>query len=119
MVRRPLNSAISYREAGVTIDLFLFSTHTNLMEFYSQTDLDGIFINNAGPKLDTSLAANKIVISWPTSATDYALESTTSLSPPNWTPVTTPPVVNGEQTSVTIDVVVGGNAYYRLKHKQP
>ena len=55
MVGRLLNFTIGYREGGVTIDLFLFSTHTNLMEFYSQTDLDALFINPQ-PKLGISLA---------------------------------------------------------------
>src|SRR6266545_703556 len=45
MVGHPLNFTVSYREAGVTIDLFLFSTHTNLMEYYSQTDLDDLLVN--------------------------------------------------------------------------
>jgi len=64
MVGQPLDFTISYRAAGVTIDLFLFSTHTNLMEFYSQTDLDGLFINSQ-PKLGLSLAGTKVVLAWP------------------------------------------------------
>jgi hypothetical protein len=76
MVGQPLDFTVSYREAGVTIDLFLFSTHANLMEFYSQTDLDGIFINNEWPKIGTSLAASKIVVNWPTSTAGFVLEST-------------------------------------------
>jgi hypothetical protein len=85
------------------------------MEFYSQTDLDGLFINPR-PILGVSLAGIKTILSWPTSAIDFGLESTSTLSPPSWTPVTTPtPVVIGDQNTVTLDVIASGNAYYRLK----
>jgi len=114
MVGRPLSFTVSYREGGVTPDLWLFSTHTNLMEYYSQTDLDGIFINiNPRPKLTFSLAAAKPALFWPTSA-DFVLESTSTLSPPDWTPVTTPIVVVGDQNSVEINVT-SGSAFFRLK----
>jgi hypothetical protein len=113
MVGQPLDFTVSYREAGVTIDHFLFSTHANLMEFYSQTDLDGIFINNEWPKIGTSLAGTKAVLAWPTAAVDFVLESTSTLSPPSWNPITTPPVVIGDRNSVTVNV--SGSAYYRLK----
>src|SRR5262245_110640 len=43
MVGVPQTFTISYREAGVTIDLFLFSTHTNLLNQYSQEELDRLF----------------------------------------------------------------------------
>jgi len=36
MVGVPQNFTIAYREQGVTIDLFLFSTHTNMMNDYTQ-----------------------------------------------------------------------------------
>src|SRR5437867_934665 len=45
IVGRPLKFTVSYREGGVTPDLWLFSTHTNLMEYYSQTNLDDLLIN--------------------------------------------------------------------------
>jgi len=115
MVGHPLNFTVSYREGGSAIDLWLFSTHTNLMEFYSQTDLDGLFINPR-PKLGISIAGTQAVLSWPTSAVDVLLESTSTLTPPSWTPVTTPPpVVIGDQNTVTLDVVASRSAYYRLK----
>jgi hypothetical protein len=98
MVGHPLNFTIGYREGGVTIDLFLFSTHTNLMEFYSQTDLDGLFISPK-PILGVTLAGTNAILSWPTSAIDFGLESSSTLSPPSWAPVTTTPVVIGDRSS--------------------
>src|SRR5437867_2927332 len=113
MVGRPLNFTISYREGGSAIDLFLFSTHTNLMEYYSQSNLDDLLISPL-PKLKFGLVGAKAVATWPTSAIDFVLETTSTLAPPDWNPVTTPVVVTGDQNSVTIDVA-GGSAYYRLK----
>src|SRR5213076_1600701 len=37
-VGKPLPFTISYREGGVTIDLFMFSTNPNVMEQYHQAD---------------------------------------------------------------------------------
>jgi len=117
MVGRPLNFTISYREAGSAIDLFLFSTHTNLMDVYSQSDLDQLLgpAPSPRPTLTLSLSGPNPLVMWPTSATDFILESTSTLSPPNWTLVTTPPVVVGDQNTVTINVTTG-NGYYRLKN---
>ena len=113
MVGRPLNFTISYREGGSAIDLFLFSTHTNLMEYYSQTNLDELFVNPR-PKLTITLAGSNVVVSWPTSATDFVFESTSSLSSPNWTLVTKPPDVIGDQNTVTVNAA-SGTTYYRLR----
>src|ERR1044071_6841045 len=45
MVGVPQNFTIAFREAGVTIDSFLFSTHTNMMNDYTQDQLDDLFVN--------------------------------------------------------------------------
>ena len=114
MVGVPQDFTIGYREAGSAIDLFLFSTHSNLLNFYTQTDLDQLLINPL-PKLGISLGAlNTAVLSWPVAAAGFGLESTSSLSSPSWNPVTTPPVVVGDQSTVTINTS-GGSAYYRLR----
>lgn len=54
----------------------------------------------AGYKLAIAPAGNKVVISWPVAATNYVLQSTLSLSAPNWQAVTNPPpvVVNTTNT---------------------
>ncbi len=46
-----------------------------------------------GYKLAIAPAGNKLVISWPVAATNYVLQSTLSLSAPNWLAVTNPPAV--------------------------
>jgi hypothetical protein len=58
---------------------------------------------------------NKVVISWSTSSRDYVLQKTTSFSMPlpfEWMPVTTIPILNGDQYQVEEDI--GREAYYRL-----
>ncbi|MBI3849583.1 MAG: hypothetical protein HY298_04735, partial [Verrucomicrobia bacterium] len=45
MVGVPQDFTIAYREQGVTIDQWLFSTHTNLLNDYTQQQLDDLFVN--------------------------------------------------------------------------
>ena len=116
-VGHPLNFTIGYREGGVTIDLFLFSTHTNLLDVYTQVDLDRLILGTSTvqPQLTIALSGTSAVVSWPTSATGYVLESASNLSTPGWTAVTTPPVVVvGDKNTVTVTGATG-TQYYRLK----
>ena len=84
------------------------------MEFYSQTDLDGVFINNEWPKIGTSLAGTKAVLAWPTAAVDFVLESTSTLSPPSWTRAMDSAVVVGSRNTLTV-AATGGPKFYRLR----
>ena len=45
MVGVPQSFTIATREPGITPDLFLFSTHTNMMNDYTQDQLDQLLIN--------------------------------------------------------------------------
>src|SRR6266516_8136968 len=45
MVGVPQNFTIAYREQGVTPDLFLFSTYTNLLNDYTQEQLDQLLVS--------------------------------------------------------------------------
>jgi len=116
MVGHPLNFTVSYREGGVTIDLFLFSTHTNLMDQYTQTELDQLLITkrSINPQLAVNHAGNNAVLSWPVSAAGFVLEYTTTLAPPDWTLDPNTPVVIGDQNSVTVEAT-SGTKFYRLK----
>ena len=120
-VGKPLNFTVSYREGGVTIDLWLFSTNPDLMDQYTQGELDQILLNPGSspppplPKLSVSLAGKNVVVSWPASASNFVLESTSTLSPPNWAPDTSSGVaVVGDQATVTI-VAASGTKFYRLR----
>jgi hypothetical protein len=56
-------------------------------------------------------AAN-VRLSWTSSLADWALESTTSLSTPNWQPVPGAPQVNGNERSLLVPLA--GQVFFRL-----
>lgn len=58
-----------------------------------------------------------VTISWPGSLSNYQLLCGTSLSQPNWTPVTNSPVVVGNQNTVTLPSAAP-NQFYRLQRAQ-
>ena len=59
---------------------------------------------------------NQAVLSWPTWAGGYLLESEPALAPGAWSLVTNEPIVNGYQYSVTNSDAIPTNQFYRL-HK--
>jgi hypothetical protein len=109
----PLTFTVSLREKGTCVDMFLFSTHTNLLNDYTQEELDQLFVNQR-PRLTINLAGTDALLSWPVSAVGFVLESTSTLSPPSWVPVTPPaPVVVSNRNTVT--VAATGTQFYRLR----
>jgi VCBS repeat-containing protein len=64
------------------------------------------------PTLMIVLSGTNVVITWPTSA-GYVLQSTDSLSDPEWTEVDIEPTEDAGNSSVTIDASTG-NAFFRL-----
>jgi hypothetical protein len=72
-------------------------------------------IQVTAPNLSASYSGGQIVILWATSAGSYTLEVTDSLTPPaSWSLAPGTPVVNGQQTTVTI-TAGAGNKFYRLR----
>ena len=68
----------------------------------------------SGPPVRAQLSTgNTIRFSWPTSATNFVLQSTVNL-PGGWTAVNLPIVINGTDNVVT-DTVGSGNKFYRLQ----
>jgi hypothetical protein len=62
----------------------------------------------------TSETNHQLKISWPTTATGFALKQTDDLTPPvHWVTVTNNPVVANGQFVVTIPAN-GGRSFYRL-----
>jgi hypothetical protein len=118
MVGKPQDFTISYREGGVTIDLFLFSTNPELVREYTQEQLDQVLLGGGAagnqPQLAISRNGNNVVISWPESATGYALEANGALSSQGWAAVPGAPVVNAGQNTVTITAPTG-TSFYRLR----
>jgi hypothetical protein len=72
-------------------------------------------IQVTAPSLSASYSAGQIVISWATAAGSYTLDMTDSLTPPvTWSPAPETPVINPQQTTVTITAGTG-NKFYRLR----
>jgi outer membrane protein assembly factor BamB len=65
--------------------------------------------------LSVRSSANALILSWPTNATGFTLQSTPSLTPPvTWLYVTNPPAVLGGLFTVT-NPVSGDSQFFRLK----
>jgi hypothetical protein len=77
----------------------------------------GVFINvtnaSTGPTLQANLSSGKVVVSWSTNFTGYALQSADTLPGSSWLPVAPGPVVIGNQYFVTN--TIGGRKFYRLR----
>lgn len=116
-VGKPLKWTVSYREGGVTVDLWLFSTHPNLMSTYSQAQLDQLLLGTGpapAPVLSIRKSGGDVIVSWPVSAVGFALESSASMAPGSWTAVGGSPVVVGAENTVTVSAT-SGPSYYRLR----
>jgi hypothetical protein len=66
-------------------------------------------------RLRIGLSGASVMVSWPASATGFVLESSTSLSPPNWQPAPESAVTNNGLLEVLVPVNPGSR-YFRL-HK--
>jgi hypothetical protein len=63
------------------------------------------------PVLQIARAENKVVLSWPATATGFVLESTPILVPASWSVLADTPVLTGDQYTVTLDTTDGRRFY--------
>jgi hypothetical protein len=73
-----------------------------------------VSVESEAPILQAHRFGSNMVISWPASATNYELESTSDFSAANWIPITNAPVIINSQNTVT-NVIWPSGQYYRLK----
>jgi hypothetical protein len=67
------------------------------------------------PALQAHATGDNLLLSWPLSAQNYSLQTTTNLADPNsWVTLTNVPVIVNFQNTVT-NPVFGGSQFYRLK----
>jgi uncharacterized repeat protein (TIGR03803 family) len=73
-------------------------------------------VSTNAPQLTISLAGTLVMLTWPTNATGFTLQSTTNLAPPTvWsTNLPAPVVINGKNT--VTNPVTGRQTFYRLSH---
>jgi formylglycine-generating enzyme required for sulfatase activity len=73
----------------------------------------------AGYKLAIAPAGGKVVVSWPAAATNYVLQSTLSLSAPNWQAVTNPATVTANNTNTVTYTNNSFTRFFRLYLSSP
>lgn len=67
------------------------------------------------PKLDITVSGKALTVSWPLSAIDWTLESSTDLKDPNgWQPTTSAPVDTDYFHTMTFDVTKTKKAFFKL-----
>jgi hypothetical protein len=69
-------------------------------------------------QLNFSINASSLTFTWPATATGYTLETSPSLAPGSWTPVSPPPTIIGGQYTVVVSATGAGN-FYRLRTQLP
>ncbi len=68
------------------------------------------------PQLTLQMANPQMTVSWPLSALEWTVESTTDLSNPNgWQPVVTAPLDSDYFHTQTFDISTTGKAFFRLR----
>jgi hypothetical protein len=77
-----------------------------------------LFVQEIAPSAGAVLSiANRPVITWPASLSNYQLQSSDFLTGPNWTAVTNvPALVNGRNTVIVQPT--GAQKFYRLQQMQ-
>ena len=67
------------------------------------------------PSLNARPNGNELILSWPTNAPGFTLQSTLDLTPPvTWVDSTSAPAVSGAHFTLT-NTTTGGAQFYRLR----
>jgi len=66
--------------------------------------------------LSIELSGNRIVLSWPSWASDLNLQQTSDLAVSNWTVVTNAGVITNSEAHVILSPTPGNATFYRLTH---
>jgi hypothetical protein len=99
--------------AGTNVELFLGivgGTSTNAQLTVSAIQFYSVVL----PSLEAQASGGNLVLSWPLSAENFGLQTTTNLADPNsWVPLTNVPAIVDFQNTVT-NPIAGGEGFYRL-----
>jgi hypothetical protein len=66
------------------------------------------------PSLSVQVAGGSVVLTWPSTAGGYALESMPTLTGASWQAITNAPVLSADRYVMT-NAVSGGSMFYRLR----
>ena len=75
---------------------------------------NAVLVVNPPPALGVTTSGGFVLIFWPVSAPGFVLESSTSLSPPDWIPVPNPPIQIGNEYLESMQMT-GANQFFRLQ----
>jgi len=108
-------------QADGTVQLLGTFTTVRFFAQFTLTDSD-LFHMQLGatpvPLLSVATSESNLTLRWPMYATNFLLEATTSLSPPEaWAPVTNTVVTVGETFSVTVDYGLP-RRFFRLRRPE-
>ena len=99
--------------AGTTNEVFfglLGGTSTNCT-----VQVENIrFYSLQPPRLSVQVAGGSVVLTWPSTAGGYGLESTPTLMGASWQSITNAPIVSGNSYAMT-NAVSGSSIFYRLR----
>lgn len=110
----PNNSNVKYSPQSESF-LVVYTSNPGVTYLASFTvTSDHLPIVENPPTLEIAKAGAEVVLSWASTATGFALESTDSLAPANWTGVGLAPVDAGGKRTVQVPVA-GGGKFYRLR----
>ena len=79
----------------------------------SQPGNGTVFSMSLVPSLAIATAGNQAILSWPTWAPNFSMQSTTNLAVPVWTAITNTPVVI-DTNNVLTNCLSGDQRFYRL-----
>jgi hypothetical protein len=100
---------------GITVADFDSDGQPDIAAMDSNGTTVSVLLNQTFPRLQFSMLDNALVLSWPTNAAAWALESNTNgLLPNAWFLVTNTPVVIGKFNFVT-NILANGSCFYRLE----
>jgi hypothetical protein len=100
------------RPWGIAVDA---AGNIYITDFSNQTIRKGVPPWGATPRLQIQIAANSVIVSWPSSATNFLLETSSAVSSP-WATLTNGIVSDGE-SSILTNQPNAVAAYYRLRRR--
>ncbi len=109
---------LNWTESGIEVETsptYTFTSNTN--HSLVANFIAAVIITPSQPSLSLAVVSpGVLILAWPTNATGFSLQQTTSLSAPIWAGVTNAVTVVGAQNQVTIETA-GEKAFFRLKQQ--
>ena len=106
----------------------IYFTSTNSTSYFTDTTATNssarfyraviISVSEVAPMLQAQISGSNIILSWPSSAQNFSLQTTTNLSDPNsWMTLPNVPAIVNLQNAVT-NPITGNQGFYRLIQSQ-